>query len=222
MESDSAMDSDSDAEAPEKRRMSYMYLFEAKINYNHRDWDATTYMRRYLDLRRYKLKQPELIAFAAIDQEPPDDDTANTSNKSLSVTGIICGYGIRYAAVLKYLDDRFEVFPIPSGTERTNQRVRDFLSQSERVPSGRRGLTLRVDYIGNSCTLDDDCHGESPDDRNSRLLEDDDDDESDGDIESPTGKKLRVSISPYTFMVFDLLLHDVLICRVSSQFFSGA
>ena len=76
MESDSAMDSDSDAEAPEKRRMSYMYLFEAKINYNHRDWDATTYMRRYLDLRRYKLKQPELIAFAAIDQEPSDDDTA--------------------------------------------------------------------------------------------------------------------------------------------------
>ena len=115
MESDSAMDSDSDAEAPEKRRMSYMYLFEAKINYYHRDWDATSYMRRYLDLRRYKLKQPELIAFAAIDQEPPDDDTANTSNKSLSVTGIICGYGIRYAAVLKYLDDRFEVFPIPSG-----------------------------------------------------------------------------------------------------------
>ena len=103
MESDSVMDSDSDAEAPEKRIMSYMYLFEAKINYYHRDWDATSYMRRYLDLRRYKLKQPELIAFAAIDQEPPDDDTANTSNKSLSVTGIICGYGIRYAAVLKYL-----------------------------------------------------------------------------------------------------------------------
>ena len=117
MESDSAMDSDSDAEAPEKRIMSYMYLFEAKINYNNRNWDATTYMRRYLDLRRYryKLKQPELIAFAAIDQEPPDDDTANTSNKSLSVTGIICGYGIRNAAVLKYLDDSFEVFPIPSG-----------------------------------------------------------------------------------------------------------
>ncbi len=66
MESDSAMDSDSDAEAPEKRRMSYMYLFEAKINYNHRDWDATTYMRKYLDLRRCTLKQPELIAFAAI------------------------------------------------------------------------------------------------------------------------------------------------------------
>ena len=62
MESDSAMDSDSDAEAPEKRRMPYMYLFEAKINYNHRDWDATTYMRKYLDLRRYTLKQPELIA----------------------------------------------------------------------------------------------------------------------------------------------------------------
>ena len=82
MESDSAMDSDSDAEAPEKRRMSYMYLFDAKFNYNNRDLDATTYMRRYLDLRRYKLKQPELIAFAAIDQEPRDDDTANTSNKS--------------------------------------------------------------------------------------------------------------------------------------------
>ena len=35
MESDSAMDSDSDAEAPEKRGsgiMSYMYFFEAKIN----------------------------------------------------------------------------------------------------------------------------------------------------------------------------------------------
>ena len=45
MESDSAMDSDSDAEVLEKRRMSYMYLFEAKINYNNRDWDATTYMR---------------------------------------------------------------------------------------------------------------------------------------------------------------------------------
>ena len=84
-------------------------------------------MRKYLDLRRYTLKQPELIAFAVIDQEPPDDDTSYTSNKSLSVTGIICGYGIRYAAVLKYLDDRFEVFLIPSGTERTNQRVRDFL-----------------------------------------------------------------------------------------------
>ena len=70
--------------------------------------------------------------------------------------------------------------------------VRDFLSQSERVPSGRRGLTLRVDYIGNSSTLDDDCHGKSPDDRNSRLLEDDNDDESDGDIESPTEKTLRV------------------------------
>ena len=67
--------------------MSYMYSFEAKINYYHRDWDATSSMRRYLDLRRYKLKQPELIAFAAIDQEPPDDDTANISNKSLSVTG---------------------------------------------------------------------------------------------------------------------------------------
>ena len=76
MESDSAMDPDSDAEAPEKRRMSYMYLFEAKINYNHRDWDATTYMRKNLDLIRYTLKQPEFIAFAAIDQEPPDDDTA--------------------------------------------------------------------------------------------------------------------------------------------------
>ncbi len=76
MESDSAMDSDSDAEAPEKRRMSSMYLFEAKSNYNNRDWDATTYMRQYLDLRRYTLKQPELIAFAAIDQEPPDDDRA--------------------------------------------------------------------------------------------------------------------------------------------------
>ena len=58
MESDSAMDSDSDAEAPEKRKMSYMYLFEAKINYNHRDWDATTYMRKYLDLRRYTLTGP--------------------------------------------------------------------------------------------------------------------------------------------------------------------
>ena len=80
MESDSAMDSDSEAEAPEKRRMSYMYLFEAKINYYHWDWDATCYMRRYLNLRRFKLKQPELIAFAAVDQEPPDDDTANTSN----------------------------------------------------------------------------------------------------------------------------------------------
>ncbi len=89
------MDSDSDAEAPEKRRMSYTYFFEAKINYNHRDWDETTYMQKYLDLRTYTLEQPELIAaFAAIDQEPPDDDTANTSNKSLSVTGIICGYGI--------------------------------------------------------------------------------------------------------------------------------
>ena len=117
--------------------MAYMYLFEAKINYNHQDWNATTYMQKYLDLRRHTLKQPELIAFAAIDQEPPDDDTAYTSNKSLSVKGIICGYGIRYAAVLKYLDDRFEVFPIPSGTERTNQRVGYFLSQSERVPSGR-------------------------------------------------------------------------------------
>ena len=40
--------------------------------------------------------------------------------------------------------------------------------------------------------MDDDLHGESPDDRNSRLLEDDDDDESDGDIESPTEKNLRV------------------------------
>ena len=80
MESDSAMDSDSDAEAPEKRIMSYMYLFEAKLNYYHRDWDATSYMRRYLDLRRYQLKQPELIAFAAIDQEQPNDDTAYTSN----------------------------------------------------------------------------------------------------------------------------------------------
>ena len=200
MESDSAMDSDSDAEAPERRRMSYMYFFEAKINYNHRDWDAMTYMRRYLDLRRYKLKQPELIAFAAIDQEPPDDDTSCTSNQSLSVTGIICGYGIRYAAVQKYLDDDFEVFPIPSGTERTNQRVRDFLSQSERVPSGRRGLTLRVDYIGNSSTLDDDFHRESPNDGNSRLLEDDDesdDDESDGDIESE--KNLRVDFDDANF-----------------------
>ena len=92
MESDSAMDSDSDAEAPEKRRMSYIYLFEARINYNHRDWDATTYMQKYLDLRRYTLKQPEVIAFAVIDQEPLDDNTAYTSNKSLSVTGIICGY----------------------------------------------------------------------------------------------------------------------------------
>ena len=91
------------------------------------------------------------------------------------------------------------MFPIPSGTERTNQRVRDFLSQSERVPSGRRGLTLRVDYIGNSCTLDDDFHGESPDDRNSRLLEDDDDDKSDGDIESPTEKKLRVEFGNPNF-----------------------
>ena len=158
MESDSAMDSDSDGEAPENRRMSYMYFFEAKINYNHRDWDATTYMQKFLDLRRYTLRQPELITFAAIDQEPPDDDTSYTSHKSLSVTGIICGYGIRYAAVLKYLDDRFEVFPIPSGTEQTNQRVKEFLSQSERVPSSRRGLTLRVDYIGNSSTLDDDFH----------------------------------------------------------------
>ena len=53
MESNSAMDSDSDVEAPEKRIMSYMYLYEAKINYYHPDWDATSYMRRYLDLRRY-------------------------------------------------------------------------------------------------------------------------------------------------------------------------
>ena len=60
MESDSAMDSDSDAEAPEKRGsgiMSYMYFFVAKINYNHRDWDAMTYMRKFLDLRRYPLRQ---------------------------------------------------------------------------------------------------------------------------------------------------------------------
>ena len=190
MHSDSL--SDSDAEAPEKRRMSYMYFFDAKINYNHRDWDATTYMRKFLDLRRYTLRQPELITFAAIDQdqEPPDDDTSYTSHKSLSVTGIISGYGIRYAAVRKYLDDDFVVFPIPSGTERTNQRVRDFLSQSERVPSGRRGLTLRVDYIGNSSTLDDDVNGESPNDGNSRLL--DDDEMSSSDRESPNEKKLRV------------------------------
>jgi hypothetical protein len=67
------------------------------------------------------------------------------------------------------------------------------------VPSGRRGLTLRVDYIGNSCTLDDDFHGESPDDRNSRLLEDDNDVESDGDIESPTEKKLRVNFGNPNF-----------------------
>jgi hypothetical protein len=65
------------------------------------------------------------------------------------------------------------------------------------VPSG--GLTLRVDYIGNSCTLDDDFHGESPDDRNSRLLEDDDDDESDGDIKSSTEKKLRVDFGNPNF-----------------------
>ena len=60
MESDSAMDSDSDAEAPEKLGsgiMSYMYFFEAKINYNHQDWDATTFMRKFLDLRRYPLRQ---------------------------------------------------------------------------------------------------------------------------------------------------------------------
>ena len=57
MESDSAMDSDSDAEAPERRRMSYMYFFVAKIIYNHLDWDAMTYMRKFLDLRRYPLRQ---------------------------------------------------------------------------------------------------------------------------------------------------------------------
>ena len=127
MESDSAMDPDSDAEAPEKRRMSYMYLFEAKINYNHRNRDATTYMRRYLDLRRYKLKQPELIAFAAIDQEPPDDDTANTSNKSLSVTGIICGYGIRYAAVQSSGILRKKCSDIPRQFSGDSETSRDLL-----------------------------------------------------------------------------------------------
>ena len=60
-------------------RTDCMYFFDAKINYNHRDWDATTYMRKFLDLRRYTLRQPELITFAAIDQEPPDDDTAYTA-----------------------------------------------------------------------------------------------------------------------------------------------
>jgi hypothetical protein len=199
MESDSAMESDSDAETPERRGsgiLSYMYFFHAKINYSRRDWDATTYMRKFLDLRRFPLRRPELVTFAAIDQEPPDD-TSYTSHKSLSVTGIICGNGIRYCAVRKYLDDDFEVLPIPSGTERTNQRVRDFLSQSELLPSGRRGLTLRVDYIGNSSTLDDDFHEESPNDGNSRLLEDDD--ESDGDIGSPTENKLRVDFGDANF-----------------------
>ena len=98
------MESDSDAETPERRGsgiMSYMYFFHAKINYNHRDWVATTYMRKFLDLRRFPLRRPELVTFAAIDQKPPDDDTSYTSHKSLSVTGIICGYGIRYAAVRK-------------------------------------------------------------------------------------------------------------------------
>ena len=62
--------------------------------------------------------------------------------------------------------------------------------------SGRRGITLRVEYIGNSSTLDDDFHGESPNDGNSRRLEDDDD-ETYGDIESPTEKNLRVDFASF-------------------------
>ena len=47
MESDSAMDSDSDAEKRGSGIMLYMYFFDAKINYNHWDWGTLTYMQKF-------------------------------------------------------------------------------------------------------------------------------------------------------------------------------
>ena len=57
---------------------------------------------------------------------------------------------------MKYFDDydQIKVYPIvgpiPHDTEISDQRIRDFFSQTELNPSSRPGLKIRRDYIGDS------------------------------------------------------------------------
>ena len=47
-------------------------------------------------------------------------------------------------------DDQIKVYPIPRDTETSDQRVRDFFSQTELNSSSRPELKIRRDYIGDS------------------------------------------------------------------------
>jgi hypothetical protein len=57
---------------------------------------------------------------------------------------------------MKYFDgyDEIKVYPIPRGTEMSDQRIRDFFSQTELNPSSRPGLKTHRDYIGDSKLLE--------------------------------------------------------------------
>ncbi len=100
------------------------------------------------------MKQVQVISFSAIDQTPDGAESAGRYNESMSVQGIISGQGIREKVIWKFLSEDFVVILISYGTERRIQHVQQCLSQTERVPRCRTRINLRVDYFGNSRSLE--------------------------------------------------------------------
>jgi hypothetical protein len=98
--------------------------------------------------RKFPLEHAELLTYAAFDPT----QSCNPWNRKLSAIGIIYGRRLREADVMKYFDDydEIKVYPIPRDTEMSDQRIRDFFSQTELNTSSRPGLKIRRDYIGDS------------------------------------------------------------------------
>ena len=126
------------------------FFFEANDDYCQCGLEPEIIFKLDLDRfsRKFPLQDAELLTYSAIDPTKSNDPW----NTKLSAIGIIYGRKLREADVMKVFDDddQIKVYPIPRDTETSDQRVRDFFSQTELNSSSRPELKIRRDYIGDS------------------------------------------------------------------------
>ena len=124
-------------DAPE--RPPRAFFFEANEDYCQLGLEPEICFKVHLDrfARTFPLEHAELLTYAAFDPT----QSCNPLNRKLSAIGIIYGRRLREADVMKYFDDydEIKVYPIPRDTEMSDQRIRDFFSQTELNTSSRPG-----------------------------------------------------------------------------------
>ena len=135
-------------DAPE--RPPRAFFIEANEDYCQLGLEPEIHFKVHLDrfARKFPLQHAELLTYSAIDPTKSND----LWNRTLSAIGIIYGRKLREADVMKIFDDddQIKVYPISRDTETSDQRIREFFSQTELNSSSRPELKIRRDYLGDS------------------------------------------------------------------------